>query len=323
MIMVRADGYQPFAGLQVDAGARGVPVEILPSASIAGTVVDDATGEPVAGFSLSLSPTKTPTFVAAKGRQRFEDGQGRFRYTDVRPGTHFLTAEAEGYAGGSSDSVVVTHGQQLENVVVRMVKGGELTGRVVSSSGEPVGGAKISLKGASDPSEADPAAIFMNIIQQQMRGSSRAATSGPDGIWTMPFVMPGDYKVSIAHADFAEGEAGPVSVSSGATTEVGDVILSRGALIEGLVLTADGEPDGKAQVMISATSQFGSKSYPTDPNGSFRASGLKAGTYRIVVTQREGQFRLLDVFLQQKDPSAEYTVSDGQVLELILQDKKP
>ena len=75
------------------------------------------------------------------------DGNGRFSFRNLEPGTYFLRASAEGYAqqeynirpgaaSGVSTQVTLSAGQAVKDVVFRLVPGGTLSGRVTGSSGE-------------------------------------------------------------------------------------------------------------------------------------------------------------------------------------------
>jgi hypothetical protein len=55
---------------------------------------------------------------------------------------------------------------------------------------------------------------------------------------------------------------------------------------------------------------------PTDPQGRVEVRGIKPGNYRVLVTQRNGEFDLLAILQSRQNPSSLVTVSEGQVLEL-------
>ncbi len=70
------------------AGGLSAQVPPVKRIDVHGTVVDGATGKPVAGAYVSVSPS---------GRQTVANVRGRFTFKEVRPGKLTLTAEQMGY----------------------------------------------------------------------------------------------------------------------------------------------------------------------------------------------------------------------------------
>jgi len=146
MLMVRAKGYQPSRAVNRDAGSEQVTIQLTPAASVSGTVTDAETGKPVQKFSMAVTANAQLGTIPSKLRQRFHDENGRFHYTDVAPGNMYVLAEAKGYAGGRFGPIAISVGQHVEDVVVRMMRGATLRGRVVEEGGDPVAGARVVLE---------------------------------------------------------------------------------------------------------------------------------------------------------------------------------
>jgi hypothetical protein len=100
------------------------------------------------------------------------------------------------------------------------------------------------------------------------------------------------------------------------------VVLLSGATIRGFVKTKAGEPDARASVMLQSADATRMPSFSrqaqTGPDGKFEFKGVKPGSYRVMVTQREGEFRLEIILAPQQQSAPTVTVGDGDVSELVL-----
>jgi len=141
-----------------DAGTAG-------TASMTGVVVRAGTGEPIAGAQVvaapdgrdggwllsRLSDTAPPSFLP----QATTDGQGRFLIADLKAGAYLVVAQRSGFArppygAGSPDRpgvrITVAPKQAVQNVVVQLVPGGVISGRVANENGEPVAGMTVLIQ---------------------------------------------------------------------------------------------------------------------------------------------------------------------------------
>lgn len=120
------------------------------SASVAGVVVDDNDPVgPVAGAAVVLSPVGSDLRLTVVA-----DDQGRFHIGAVPPGLYRLTATNAGYlpsAYGTSrplrPGAVLTlkEGQHLADLRLTMIRGGQITGRVLSAGGGVPGATVLAL----------------------------------------------------------------------------------------------------------------------------------------------------------------------------------
>lgn len=324
MLQIRAPGYQPNNAFPADAGSEGHTIALTPSPRITGRLIDDETGEPVKAFRLAATPNRDAPFIPAQSWQRFKSENGEFDYTDVRPGLQYLVAEADGYATGKSDGMQVIGDQSLSGIVVRIARGATLKGMVRDSAGAPVAGVRVDLvPGTGSASGGVPENPFTRILETQMRSNTRKrGVTNKNGEWTMPNVLAGTYKVKTDHAEYSEAETTDFTCESRGEFKVPDLQVKIGAIISGVVKKKVGEEfDARATVMISGadpTAHFFSRSVPTTADGRFELRGLKAGSYKVMVTQREGVFDLLAVLQKGQDPQSVITIQDGQKIELTL-----
>ena len=120
-------------------------------ASIAGQVVNEATGEPVRKAQVVLIRTERSgsNFTPLSAES---DAGGNFRVENIAAGTYRLSATRTGFVGpgrgtavGASKPVTVTAGQDVRGVVVKLTPAGIITGRVLDEEGDPVESVSIQL----------------------------------------------------------------------------------------------------------------------------------------------------------------------------------
>ncbi|NRA96843.1 MAG: carboxypeptidase regulatory-like domain-containing protein [Planctomycetes bacterium] len=318
-LRVFARGFNRTHGRTVDAGSLDVEVQLTRSPSILGRVVDSETGEPVTRFTIASSPQPNPMYLPPHTKQRFTDREdGSFEYLDARAGKQHLLVQAEGYAGGRSEPLQVDASAGVAGVVIEMVRGAKVSGKLVGTDAAPVSGAEVSLlPGRNNNLPPNP---FTDAISKQLklRGSRRAMTDR-QGRFSFDNVLGGKYRVSATHGDYADMESPEVEIADSGSVEVGPFSMARGGVIEGFVKTASGDPDPRAQVMVSSVGGSGAptgRSQATDTEGFYRVKGLLPGTYRVIAAQREGTFRL-DILLDpSKSGARTVTIADGETVRV-------
>lgn len=107
-----------------------VPLAAQPLGQIAGTVVDDRTGQPLPGAVVELG----------YGRKDTADPAGRFQFPNTPPGDHFLRAEKEGYAKLDAVSFKLAPGENIPSMTLRLAPEAVVTGRLLDAQGRPVSG---------------------------------------------------------------------------------------------------------------------------------------------------------------------------------------
>jgi hypothetical protein len=85
-------------------------------------------------------PPNPSTILRAK-----TDETGRFRFTGVMAGRHFISALAPGFAtpsdnylGQAEKMLSISDGENIEDVVIELKRGGVITGRVIDAQGRPL-----------------------------------------------------------------------------------------------------------------------------------------------------------------------------------------
>lgn len=191
------------------------------AAPISGVVTDAATGLPIAGVTVQLTPVGGS---ATKANTATTDTDGTYRLEGAKPGSYQVQFLQPGsylsrwYANGTSRAtatVVVLDGIHPVQAGVALIRPATLRGRVVSSAtGQPVPGVRV---------EAHPL----------LTGSvpSGTATTGADGTWVITGLPAANYRTKlVAPVDFAtewhsdrnsRASAIAASVTAGADVDLG------------------------------------------------------------------------------------------------------
>jgi hypothetical protein len=106
---------------------------------ISGRVVADD-GQPMGGAQvMAIGVGQSPLKITQQMTNC--DADGNFKVTGLSPGAYSLLARTPGYVSVQDQS----HSYRIgENVIIRMAKGGVITGRVIDEFGEPMVGVRVS-----------------------------------------------------------------------------------------------------------------------------------------------------------------------------------
>ncbi len=202
--LVACSGSTGPTGLTGPAGATGATGPTgSPAPSIGSilVVVKDASGSPLAGATVSTSPSTSSGVT---------DGTGALTLTSIPIGAYTVLASDSGYSSGQVVGVGVAAGATAKASITLALSStapGSISGLVLGrSSGpsgtSPVAGASVCIQGASP---------------------AQCATSGSDGTYTISGVAPGFVFLSATAAGFLPGEnrSAVALAAGGAATAVG------------------------------------------------------------------------------------------------------
>ncbi|MGH9766033.1 MAG: carboxypeptidase regulatory-like domain-containing protein [Blastocatellia bacterium] len=106
--------------------------------AISGRVVADD-GQPLAGAQvIALSIGKSP--IGSMSQMAACDAEGNFKVMGLAHGVYSLVARAPGYVSTQNQSLKYRIG---ESMIIQLVRGGVITGRVIDEFGEPVVGVRV------------------------------------------------------------------------------------------------------------------------------------------------------------------------------------
>jgi hypothetical protein len=326
--------------VMVTLGAAQAPASSLPdaqgSARVRGAVVRADDGVPV---------VRATVFLAGPGARRWEastDETGRFEFAALPPGRYSLNARKPGYiarttVSGTSLALDLVSGQTVDDVVVRLARGGAIEGRIVDDRGEPVveayvralraqyvlGGRRLSAAHAVQTNDLGAFRLYglppgRYFVVAGLRSLDLAAydpekpptvTRGASGF--APNFFPG---TALAV------DAQPLIVRSGETLPGVDFTARpvRLARISGVVVDARGRPASEMAVLLNPARMGGAAVtsalsdlhfVQTSTDGSFVLSNVKPGEYRIDAWPRasiEAIAQSGGVGIRQSDEAEEY-----------------
>jgi hypothetical protein len=270
-IAASADGYADATDDVFVPNGKLEPVRVelvlTPEATLAGTVIDAVSREPVAGARVMVGRS---TWGWDDGETTFSDAQGKFRVGKLVPKRYVVTARTStGF--GKTASVLVGLAQTIEGVTVELHPAFRIDGRIVD---------------AATRADCDRRALVA--LQDRATNKFFDLQRSADGNHFVDGVLPGTYGVTIYCAGARIRESyPPIAITDrdalGLIWEV-----DRGAMLRGRI-TARGMPVEAAT--ISAERQgAGPRDKHTGggtasrDDGSFEIAGLAAGTYKVAVS---------------------------------------
>jgi carboxypeptidase family protein len=212
----------------IRAGAEGVDFQLLLPAAVLGQVVAADTGKPLPYMILRvISP--------AGGWRSFNasHAEGHFILAFPTPVTFDLTAKAGGCCESTPLHIALAPGEIKQGVVLRLTRGGVLTGRIVHAGGKPVRFAQIAVKDART-------SAFLGIFSGLLPA---------DGRYRVPGLPTARARVEVSTVDYLPEVVEDVDVS-----ETGEVVrnitVRDGGAVHVTVRTAEDEPVKDAVITI-------------------------------------------------------------------------
>ncbi len=252
-------------GVRVTGGsASAFTARLRHGATIAVTVTDAATGEPVGGICLHGQPADRPAeyggFVGGCA-----DFSGRFTLTRVVPDRYVFFAAVfdgqhgsqwvgpQGGVGAQTQAAVVTAAEgDTTALAVRLDAAGTIEGVITDeATGRPVANAEISAGGMG-------------------------GTSGPDGRYELPGLGPYPWVVLFGGQWSGGGAnrfaASPIPVRANQSTRH-DVTLRKATVLSGRITGPAGQPPGYAEISVINAKSFDIMSRPAiGPDGAYSAN---------------------------------------------------
>ena len=270
------EGYAPTGGVfgpLSESAERDIVLQV--SGRLEGTITDEVTGKPIAEAEVSVI---AGSILSASPVVAVTDEEGRYVFEHIVPGPVILIGvSAPGYQGyekfdlGGVEGVRIV-ARETTYLDRALEPGGSVYGRVRDTGSRAVGYATVTLV----PKRGT---IF---------GDEPSAITDAHGAYEILGVRPGTYEIRVAAPGYA-----PVMDPALTDIEVGgeldgiqrDLVLERGASVEGVVRTPEGAPQVGAVVTIATS----------DPkNGAQQSRPELAGRVRDLsaVTDGVGRYRL-------------------------------
>ncbi|HSS02048.1 MAG TPA: carboxypeptidase-like regulatory domain-containing protein [Kofleriaceae bacterium] len=261
-VSASADGYAPQVATGRAPGA--VELQLIPEASLAGTVVDAATGQPIAGARVTLTDNERfADFTTA-----LTGSDGTYLIGGLSPGRYSAEARSEHRYGRTEGSLLVGIGQRVDGANIKASPALHIEGKlVVAGSGQPCPDGDVVLRDGAHQ---------INMRLREM----------PGGIHLGDGALPATYAVTATCEGFASRSYPPIAITD---KDVTGVVweVDPGATVRGKVTTHAGEPVDGAGVSArpAGSERFGDGQFGwSAPDGSYELRGLRPGSYRMEVT---------------------------------------
>lgn len=304
-------------------------------ATISGRVVSATNGMPLKKATILAMMSQAGQSGPVRPKSTTTDADGNFLLKDLDPGRYMLSVTRSGYARqyygqrvplGPGTEISVIAGQQIKDILFRMIPAGVIAGRIVDEDGEPVYQARVE------------AQRWMYVRgKRQLIGGGFAMTNDL-GEYRLAQLAPGHYFVSATFpamvvmpggsGDSREGysqtfypgvydsaQADPIEVKGGA--EVGGINLRlvpmRAVHVRGVVIGGKVKEFGlDVRLIPKGRYRPTDKFAMPDEHGAFDMEGVVPGTYTI----------LADSFADEKRMFAQQTIevadSDIDGITLLL-----
>ncbi len=251
---------------------------LLNRTEIFGKVVDDVTGEPLAGVLVQATEGGVPLEAyALLGSEPvlFEsitDDDGNYRIVNVPRGRQLLQVEHEGYHQ-MRESFEITERDPVERNL-RLSQGARLSGRVLDTSGRPVEGATVYW--------LHPQELILG-AEMSLKNKTGSVT-GPDGAFHFLDVRPEmTFNLMVVHPDYLEATQQDLLLQQGENLTGVEIFLARGGEITGFVQNSDRQPIAGA-VLTARSVQPPRPAVPkviSQADGTFQVRNTRKGVYQI------------------------------------------
>jgi hypothetical protein len=259
----------------VEAPASDVRIEIGPTTTVRGRVVEAATRSPVARFHVTIereAGEAAPSEDFGARSQEFAVADGGFVIEDVPLGESTLTVRADGYLPQRIEDLALTAEAPPPEIEVALDAGLALRGRVTSTEGAALGEAYVSARTGTE--------------------HEVTVTTDENGQYAFKSLAPGEVTLEFRKPGFRTAQR---RVPLPALTGI-DVTLSRGLALRGVVVAGDASV-ANAQVHATSSAQGADvQGTVTDQAGHFILQGLVPGRYDVTASSPEhGTAQLHDV----------------------------
>jgi len=271
-----------------------ISLRLVRSASVTGSVIDEATRRALHGVRVSQSVGGFDfrgSQVASRSTRT--DAKGKFRITGLAPRRYSIRASKTGYLSATMPGIVAAISPPGA-VAIALRKAASVTGRVIDEKGSPVPGTRVQF-----------------VAEQGIRAigrSGRAAfvgrlgvgTTGPDGLFRLLGLEPAKNRTLEAmRVGYVSARRAGITLQAGEVVKDISLVLRRGLEARGRVVDSAGEAIAGAEVWLLPAESgenggmmiYGEKpDASSGPDGSFLIGGLEPGNYALAVSH-EGYAR--------------------------------
>jgi protocatechuate 3,4-dioxygenase beta subunit len=287
-----AQGAVPQVQIREGEESDPVLVQVVPAATVAGRVLKQDSGDPVAGISVAARSETLRSLVHVETA-----ADGSYSIRGMTPGKHHVFVAEPGLrrlpavrGAATQATISLAEGQTLTGLDFKVRFGGMVQGQVVDEAGKPAPFADIMI------SRADG-------------GGIRVEKADAQGLFAITGATPGARLLLRARRmHLVSQEPYPVDVPLDKSSASATLVVSQGARLQGQVLRSSGAPLEQAPVYLNSPRPASVQLEPTQLTGSggtFAWDGLPGGEYQVGVAVRN---RAADV----EPPRATVTLAPGE-----------
>ena len=272
------DAVSPTTPARLVAGAAPVTLMVFPSAALAVHVRSAIDHKPIADATVKLGVGSGLFGASDAFMLERTDATGTAHFRGVAPiDNHPVYAVADGFAGTFDNIRANEHLVSDWDVTIDLSPGGEVSGRVIDERGVPIVGAKVGW----EPGPGEPEGSYTFVTPLADGGHFIAAVTDATGAFRKT-VPPGVGCLVAVHPSHRTAQACGVRTAIGQPRTGVEIVMKSGARISGVVVTADGKPAPRAEVIVTEPSWEHiprlSDSYrsrtTTDAEGKFSFDGV-------------------------------------------------
>ncbi|MEP6865048.1 MAG: hypothetical protein ABJE66_30810 [Deltaproteobacteria bacterium] len=241
------DAVSPTTPARLLPGTDPVTLMVFPAATLAVHVLSAVDHKPIADATVKLG-IGLGLFGASDAyvlERTDEAGIAHFR--GVAPiENHPVFAFADGFAGTFDNIRASAHLLSSWETTLQLQPGADVSGRVTDERGIPIPGAKVGWE--PGPGEPDGAYTFVTPLADG--GHYIAAITDAAGVFHKT-VPPGLGCLVAVHPSHLTAQACGVRTTMGQPRTDVQIVMKSGARVSGVVVTADGKPAPRAEVIVT------------------------------------------------------------------------
>jgi hypothetical protein len=306
------------------------------SASISGKVT--IKNKPAVGVTVLATDSSFSSNPMLRPHRARTDQTGSYRITNLPAGTYEVSPATLSLVPTNQPSIVVSEGDEIEDVNLSLVPGGVITGKITDAEGEPIIGMQVNLTPNTEQ--------FPNALTSTLLNRLFSTVNGTDdrGIYRIFGLPPGKYKVSVGQSGSGPAmsreyykltfypsvtdaaKATVIEVTEGSETDHVDIVVNSRAKtfsVAGRVIDGEtarpmanvkygwGQRYSDGQGASSSSSISGEV---TGTDGGFRLANLRPGKYTVFTVPPDGSDMLAG--------SVTFDVVDRDLTDLLIKTTK-
>jgi hypothetical protein len=281
------------------------------TSTIAGTVVDATTEQPLRGAQVSARVVPSGKGTNASAASVVADSQGQFKFENLAAGRYLLWASFTGYVNQGpfrrdSRWVSLATGQHIDDILIGLTPGAAISGDIVDSTRRALSGVTVqALKRSDQFGRLEFREVARDVSDKSGEYRLTALSAGKYYLYVIPRAQL--KKHALSHLAYVPVYFPPTPDASGSTA----LMLQPGEQLTGLDIALDPvhtvtikgrvvDPLSKSAVTdteVSLREEAGIAAWPdeatVDSKGNFELVGVPPGNYLILVQRQSENSRTM------------------------------